>query len=107
MLPLKPAMFYEAADHGFPIYQWSLHFDSAKTAFPIGINFVQHLWTICTEWRINAYIRVRKMPLQGTNGDILLEDAKTWWKNSLAELDSLHPATDSGYWPDDRLTALK
>lgn len=103
MLPLKPAMFYEAAQHGFKIYQWSLHFDSAKTAFPIGINFVGHLWAIVTEWRINAYIDVREAPIESMDGDALLEDAQSWWFQSLKQLSDAHPAKHSGYWPDDRL----
>src|SRR5210317_1103056 len=72
MLPLKPGMFYESAKHGFNIYQWSLHFDSAKTGFPIGINFIKHLWAVCSEWRINAYIDVREEPLHMKDGDALI-----------------------------------
>jgi 1-acyl-sn-glycerol-3-phosphate acyltransferase len=103
MLPLKPAMFYESAKHGFDIYQWSLHFDSAKTGFPIGINFISHLWAVCCETKINAYVDVRAVPITHTDGDVLIADAQEWWKQSLLGLSEAHPARDCGYWPDDRL----
>lgn len=103
MLPVKPAMFYEAAHHGYPIYQWSLHFDTAKTAFPVGINFLSHLWAISLEKEVNAYIDVRTEPIRGTDGDAILEDAQRWWNQSLSKLSEEHPARDTGYWPDDRL----
>lgn len=102
LLPLKPGMFFECAKHNFPIYQWSLHFDNAKTAFPPGISFIKHLWAICREWHINAYIEIRQQPLQSNNGEELIEDAKYWWNNSLIGLSKAHPAKHSGYWPDDR-----
>lgn len=103
MLPLKPAMFYESAKHGFDIYQWSLHFDSAKTGFPIGINFISHLWAVCCETKINAYVDVRAVPISHTDGDVLIADAQEWWKQSLLGLSEAYPARDCGYWPDDRL----
>jgi 1-acyl-sn-glycerol-3-phosphate acyltransferase len=103
MLPLKPAMFYESAKHGFDIYQWSLHFDSAKTGFPIGINFISHLWAVCCETKINAYVDVRAVPITHTDGDVLIADAQEWWKQSLLGLSEAYPARDCGYWPDDRL----
>ena len=104
MLPLKPGMFYESAKHGFNIYQWSLHFDSAKTGFPIGINFLSHLWAVCSEPKINAYVDVRPVPISNPDGEALIADAQEWWKNSLAGLNEAYPARDSGYWPDERLT---
>jgi hypothetical protein len=105
MLPVKPGMFYESAKHGFNIYQWSLHFDSAKTGFPIGINFLSHLWAVCSEPKINAYVDVRKVPISNEDGEALIADAQAWWRNSLAGLNEAHPARDSGYWPDARLTS--
>ncbi len=105
MLPLKPGMFYESAKHGFNIYQWSLHFDSAKTGFPIGINFLSHLWAVCSEPKINAYVDVRKVPISNEDAEALIADAQAWWRNSLAGLNEAYPARDSGYWPDARLTS--
>ena len=104
MLPLKPGMFYESAKHGFNIYQWSLHFDSAKTGFPVGVKFLSHLWAICCEPKINAYVDIRAVPISHTDSDALIADAQEWWKNSLAGLSEAYPARHSGYWPDHRLT---
>ena len=104
MLPLKPAMFYESAKHGFNIYQWSLHFDSAKTGFPAKIKFLSHLWAVCCEPKINAYVDIRAVPITHTDGDALIADAQEWWKNSLSALSKAYPARHSGYWPDKRLT---
>lgn len=103
MLPLKPGMFYESAKHGFNIYQWSLHFDSAKTGFPVGINFLSHLWAVCCEPKINAYVDIRAVPISHNDGEALLIDAQNWWKQSLVGLNKAHPARHSGYWPDHRL----
>lgn len=104
MLPLKPGMFYESAKHGFNIYQWSLHFDSAKTGYPVGINFISHLWAVCCVRKINAYVDVRPVPISNADADALMDDAQEWWKNSLAGLSQAYPARHSGYWPDKRLT---
>src|SRR5210317_2482531 len=102
LLPLKPAMFYESAQRGFNIYQWSLHFDSAKTGFPPGVSFIKHLWAVCSEWRINAYIDVREEPLHMKDGDALIQEASNWWNDSLLKSATKNPARDSGYWPDTR-----
>jgi len=104
MLPLKPGMFYESAKHGFNIYQWSLHFDSAKTGYPVGINFISHLWAVCCVRKINAYVDVRPVPISNPDADALMDDAQEWWKNSLSGLSEAYPARHSGYWPDKRLT---
>ena len=106
MYPLKPGMFFECAAHNFPIYQWSLHFDNAKTAFPPGIPFMKHLWTLCKESRINAYIELREAPLRGNDGDVMLEEATKWWNTSLASLNERYPAKNAGYWPDARVSEL-
>jgi 1-acyl-sn-glycerol-3-phosphate acyltransferase len=102
LLPLKPAMFYEAARHGFGIYQWSIHFDSAKTGYPPGIGFINHLWAVCSEPRINAYVTVRQEPLQMADGDALIEEASRWWDAELRRTATEHPARHIGYWPDER-----
>jgi len=102
LLPLKPAMFYESAQRGFNIYQWSLHFDSAKTGFPPGVSFIKHLWAVCSEWRINAYIDVREEPLHMKDGDALIQEASNWWNDSLLKSATKNPARHSGYWPDTR-----
>ena len=104
MLPLKPGMFYESAKYGFNIYQWSLHFDSAKTGYPVGINFISHLWAVCCVRKINAYVDVRPVPISNPDADALMDYAQEWWKNSLAGLSEAYPARHSGYWPDKRLT---
>ena len=102
LLPLKPAMFYEAARHGFGIYQWSIHFDSAKTGYPPGIGFINHLWAVCSEPKINAYVTVRQEPLQMNDGDALIAEASRWWDMELRRTAAVHPARHIGYWPDER-----
>lgn len=103
MLPLKPAMFYESAVRSIPIYQWSVHFDNAKTAFPIGVGFVKHLWSVVTVGTINAYVDLRKEPLLNKDGDALLLEATSWWKTSLRKLYNRVETRDENYWPDERL----
>jgi len=103
LLPLKPGMFFECATHGFPIYQWSLHFDNAKTAFPPGIPFMKHLWLLCKEWHVNAYIEIREEPIHGSDGQALVNDATQWWNSSLTKLNEKYPARNLGFWPDKRL----
>merc|ERR1739838_796738 len=103
MLALKPGMFYERAKHVFNSYQWSLHFDSAKTGFPVGVKFLSHLWAICCEPKINAYVDIRAVPISHTDSGALIADAQEWRKNRLAGLSDAYPARHSGYWPDHRL----
>lgn len=103
LFPLKPGMFYECATHNFPIYQWSLHFDNAKTAFPPGVPFLKHLWLMCQEWRVNAYIDLREEPIRGNDGEELVENATSWWNASLTQLNNKYPVKHSGFWPDPRL----
>jgi 1-acyl-sn-glycerol-3-phosphate acyltransferase len=106
LLPIKPAMFYESARRGFDIYQWSIHFDTAKTGYPRGINFFAHLWAVCSEPKINAYVSVRKEPLRMKDGEEMLAEAKRWWLETLTVMSEEHPARHSGYWPDARREAL-
>ena len=102
LMPVRPGMFHEAARHGFRLYQWSLHFDNAKTGYPPGISFAKHLWEICQLKRVNAFVEVRQTPLQGKDGIALCNDAIQWWNKSLIGLNEKFPANDIGFWPDDR-----
>ena len=102
LMPVRPGMFHEAAKNGFKLYQWSLHFDNAKTGFPPGVSFAQHLWEVCQLKRVNAYVEVRQTPLYGKDGIALCNDAIEWWNKSLVGLNEKFPASDSGLWPDDR-----
>lgn len=103
LLPLKPGMFHESAKHKFNIYQWSLHFDDAVTGFPFGVGFLNHLWAVCKETSINAYIDVREVPVASSSGSELIEDCTAWWNESLTKLSEKYPARNSGYWPDARI----
>ncbi len=103
LLPLKPGMFHESAKHNFNIYQWSLHFDNAITGYPPGVSFLKHLWFICKETSINAYVDVREVPVASSSASELLEDCSAWWNESLTKLSEKHPARNSGYWPDARI----
>ena len=106
LLPLKPGMFHESAHHNFNIYQWSLHFDNAITGYPPGVSFLRHLWSVCKETSINAYVDVRKAPVSSSSAIELIEDCSTWWNESLKKLSEKHPASNSGYWPDVRIELL-
>ena len=106
LLPLKPGMFHESAKHNFNIYQWSLHFDNAITGYPPGVSFLKHLWFICKETSINAYVDVREVPVASSSASELLEDCSAWWNESLTKLSEKHPARNSGYWPDARIKLL-
>ena len=106
LLPLKPGMFHESAKHNFNIYQWSLHFDNAITGYPPGVSFLNHLWSICKETSINAYVDVREVPVASSSASELLEDCSAWWNESLTKLSEKHPAKNAGYWPDARIKLL-
>ena len=106
LLPLKPGMFHESAKHNFNIYQWSLHFDNAITGYPPGVSFLKHLWFICKETSINAYVDVREVPVASSSASELLEDCSAWWNESLTKLSEKNPARNSGYWPDARIKLL-
>ena len=102
LMPVHPGMFLEAAKHGFRLYQWSLHFDNAKIAYPPGISFLKHLWETCQLNRVNVYIEVRQAPLKGIDGIALCNEAILWWDKSLKSLNEKFPVADIGYWPDYR-----
>lgn len=103
LLPVRPGMFYEAADQGFKLYQWSLHFDDATTGFPPKIPFGKHLWELCKRRNVNAYTEVREIPISGTDGTKLCNDAISWWNESLSRLNEKYPMRNAGFWPDDRV----
>lgn len=102
LLPIRPGMFYEAAEKGFKIYQWSLHFDNAVTGFPPGVPFTKHLWQLCRQPHVNAYTEIREEVLSGNDGQQLCDNAVSWWNQSLEKLNETYPAKNTGFWPDDR-----
>lgn len=102
LLPIRPGMFYEAADKGFKLYQWSLHFDDAVAGFPPKIPFSKHLWELCKLKNVNAYTEVRQIPLSSSDGTELCNDAISWWNESLTRLNEKYPMKNVGFWPDPR-----
>mgnify|MGYP002793642497 FL=1 len=105
MLPLKPAMFFECAQHGLPIYIWSLHYTSGKAAYPIGVGFLKNLWTLLREPSLEVYTDIRPMPLVHTSGEVMIAEAQEWWAQSLSRLYQQHPVADELYWQDNRITS--
>lgn len=102
LLPVRPGMFYEAAQNGFKLYQWSLHFDDATAGFPPKVPFSRHLWELCKRKNVNCYTEVRQVPISNTDGTELLNDAIRWWNDTLRVLNEKYPMKNVGFWPDQR-----
>ena len=85
LLPLKPGMFFNAAEEGFPIIPTAIFYENADMAWvgddPIGAHFARNF----KKWSTTAHI-VFGEPMLGTDGEELMERFRVWELDRLAEL---------------------
>lgn len=85
LLPLKPGMFFNAAEEGFPIIPTAIFYENPDLAWvgddPIGSHFFRNFSKAST----TAHI-VFGEPLMGHDGDELMEAYRVWVLNQLTEL---------------------
>lgn len=77
MLPLKPGMFYAAAEEGFPIIPVAIAYEDAGLIWvgdePIGKNFFRNFG----RWRSTAHIHYGE-PITGNDPEAMMQQVKDW-----------------------------
>lgn len=85
LLPLKPGMFFNAAEEGFPIIPVAIYYENPNLAWvgddPLGAHFFRNFSQLST----TAHI-VFGEPMTGTHGDELMEQYRLWVVEQLEEL---------------------
>jgi 1-acyl-sn-glycerol-3-phosphate acyltransferase len=85
LLPIKPGMFHNAAEEGFPIIPTAIFYERADLAWvgddPMGAHFARNFSKLTT----TAHI-VFGEPMTGTDGEELMERFRVW---ELSQLDKL------------------
>jgi len=84
LLPLKPGMFFNAAEEGFPIIPTAIFYENANLAWvgddPIGSHFARNFSKLTT----TAHI-VFGEPMTGSDGEELMERYRLWMLERLGE----------------------
>lgn len=85
LLPLKPGMFYNAAEEGFSIIPTAIFYEDSDLAWvgddPIGAHFFRNFSKLST----TAHV-VFGEPMTGTDGEELMERFRLWELERLEEL---------------------
>lgn len=91
MLPLKPGMFFNAAEEGFPIIPAAVYYENPDLAWVgdegIGAHFRRNFSRLST----TAHI-VFGDPMMGTDGEELMERYRLWVLNALSDLQKNYKA---------------
>lgn len=86
LLPLKPGMFFNAAEAGFPIIPVAIFYENSDLAWVgddgMGANFARNFSKLAT----TAHI-VFGEPMTGTDGEELMERFRVWELEQLAEFE--------------------
>lgn len=77
LLPLKPGMFYAAAEEGFPIIPIAIYYEDEGLAWvgddSLGANYLKNF----SKWSTTAHVAFGK-PITGNNAEELLEQVLSW-----------------------------
>jgi 1-acyl-sn-glycerol-3-phosphate acyltransferase len=85
LLPLKPGMFFNAADEGFPIIPTAIFYENPDLAWVGDDNMGAHFYRNFTQWSTTAHI-VFGEPMTGADGEELMERYRLWMLSTLEEL---------------------
>jgi 1-acyl-sn-glycerol-3-phosphate acyltransferase len=91
LLPLKPGMFFNAAEEGLPIIPCAIFYEQAGLAWVGDDNMAAHFYRNFTKWSTTAHIAFGE-PMTGTDGDELMERYRLW---TLGQLEALRAAVGS------------
>ena len=83
LLPLKPGMFYNAAEEGFPIIPTVIFYEDADLAWVGDDNMADHFFRNFSKPSTTAHI-VFGEPITGTDGEELMNRVRDW---KLAEIE--------------------
>lgn len=85
LLPLKPGMFFNAAEEGFPIIPTAIYYENSDLAWVGDDNMGAHFFRNFTKWSTTAHIKFGE-PMTGSDGEELMEQYRVWMLNSLEGL---------------------
>jgi 1-acyl-sn-glycerol-3-phosphate acyltransferase len=77
LLPLKPGMFHNAAEEGFPIIPVAIYYENPDLAWVGDDNMGAHFFRNFTKWRTTAHITFGN-PMRGSDGEELMERYRLW-----------------------------
>jgi 1-acyl-sn-glycerol-3-phosphate acyltransferase len=83
LLPLKPGMFYNAAEEGFPIIPAAIFYEDPDLAWVGDDGMGSHFLRNFTKWSTTAHV-VFGEPITGTDGEELMVRVRDW---KLAQLE--------------------
>jgi len=85
MLPLKPGMFYVAAEEGIPIVPVAIYYEDDASAWvgnePIGAHFFRNFG----RWSTTAHIHYGA-PMVGNDPEVMAAQVKYWIEQEVAEM---------------------
>lgn len=85
LLPLKPGMFFNAAEEGFPIIPTVIYYENPDLAWVGDDNMGAHFYRNFTKWSTTAHIMFGE-PMKGTDGEELMEHYRCWMLKGLETL---------------------
>lgn len=85
LLPLKPGMFFNAAEEGFPIIPVAIFYENADLAWVGDDSLAANVARNFKSWSTRAHIIFGK-PMTGTEGEELMQQFEQW---ELEQLDAL------------------
>lgn len=91
LLPLKPGMFFVAAEEKFPIIPVAIFYENPDLAWVGDDNMGAHFFRNFKKWSTTAHI-VFGEPMTGTEGEELLERVRDWKLQQLERLRSTYRA---------------
>jgi 1-acyl-sn-glycerol-3-phosphate acyltransferase len=77
LLPLKPGMFFTAAEEGFPIIPTAIFYEDPELAWVGDDNMGAHFFRNFTKWSTTAHV-VFGEPMTGDNGEELMVRVRDW-----------------------------
>ncbi len=77
LLPLKPGMFFTAAEEGFPIIPVAIFYENPDLAWVGDDNMGAHFFRNFSQWSTTAHV-IFGEPITGNDGEELLERVRDW-----------------------------
>jgi 1-acyl-sn-glycerol-3-phosphate acyltransferase len=77
LLPLKPGMFYTAAEEGFPIIPTAIFYENPDLAWVGDDNMGAHFFRNFSKWRTTAHVTFGE-PMTGSDGEELMIRVRDW-----------------------------
>lgn len=77
LLPLKPGMFFVAAEEGFPIIPVTIFYENPELAWVGDDNMAAHFFRNFRRWSTTAHI-VFGDPITGSDGEDLMKRVRDW-----------------------------